>query len=260
MKITKSLLAVSVLAGAVQTANATDVVGITITSGTLLGQKTVGATVNPTLVLHAGSTAYNINASSQVLPTFLGSFTFNLLNNAVGGNFADFVQYSTSINAGLLGGTAVVNQPDNVFNFKNGTTGTYNVATRTLTIGQALNYAAASGTSDVSLAAVGTPGVCTGGSNVCNGQTTWFLNSPSKPNASDIERFYLTLTFAPDLHTFTGTAVGVDVGGALPLGNTGNTWYNYSFSGTAVPVPAAAWLFGSGLMGLAGVARRRRAV
>ncbi|HHJ16538.1 MAG TPA: VPLPA-CTERM sorting domain-containing protein, partial [Gammaproteobacteria bacterium] len=26
----------------------------------------------------------------------------------------------------------------------------------------------------------------------------------------------------------------------------------------AVPVPAAAWLFGSGVVGLAGVARRRR--
>lgn len=30
-------------------------------------------------------------------------------------------------------------------------------------------------------------------------------------------------------------------------------------SPTAVPVPGAAWLFGSGLMGLAGIARRRRA-
>ena len=33
------------------------------------------------------------------------------------------------------------------------------------------------------------------------------------------------------------------------------TWVNYSVA--AVPVPAAVWLFGSGLLGLAGVARRK---
>jgi hypothetical protein len=33
---------------------------------------------------------------------------------------------------------------------------------------------------------------------------------------------------------------------------------NVTFGSPEVPVPAAAWLFGSGLLGLAGVARRRR--
>jgi hypothetical protein len=32
----------------------------------------------------------------------------------------------------------------------------------------------------------------------------------------------------------------------------------FAFGGTVVPVPAAVWLFGSGLLGLAGVARRRK--
>jgi len=40
----------------------------------------------------------------------------------------------------------------------------------------------------------------------------------------------------------------------LDTGYTG-----FAFGGTIVPVPAAVWLFGSGLLGLVGVARRRRA-
>ena len=34
---------------------------------------------------------------------------------------------------------------------------------------------------------------------------------------------------------------------------------NFNFTAPAVPVPAAVWLFGSGLLGLVGVARRRKA-
>jgi len=40
--------------------------------------------------------------------------------------------------------------------------------------------------------------------------------------------------------------------------NTGTTQTSFSGSITAVPVPAAVWLFGSGLLGMVGVARRRR--
>lgn len=40
--------------------------------------------------------------------------------------------------------------------------------------------------------------------------------------------------------------------------NLVGSWDGASFSMTPVPVPAAVWLFGSGLLGLAGIARRRR--
>jgi hypothetical protein len=36
-------------------------------------------------------------------------------------------------------------------------------------------------------------------------------------------------------------------------------WAVHSGDVSAVPVPAAAWLFGSGLIGLTGIARRKRA-
>lgn len=45
------------------------------------------------------------------------------------------------------------------------------------------------------------------------------------------------------------------VGGSFD-GNTGY-WHMEGSYTTAVPVPAAVWLFGSGLMGLVGIARRR---
>jgi hypothetical protein len=49
--------------------------------------------------------------------------------------------------------------------------------------------------------------------------------------------------------------------GGNPLGPLGVTAYNLHLAGTvsSVPVPAAAWLFGSGLLGLIGVARRKKA-
>ncbi|GMQ84123.1 MAG: hypothetical protein BMS9Abin06_0883 [Gammaproteobacteria bacterium] len=53
----------------------------------------------------------------------------------------------------------------------------------------------------------------------------------------------------------TAGMVGFSINDLLPLGdNTGGISLNVS----AVPVPAAVWLFGSGLLGLVGVARRNR--
>jgi len=64
--------------------------------------------------------------------------------------------------------------------------------------------------------------------------------------------------------THTGTTSGTfDIGWTSPFdGPFGGQIGTYTATGTfsAVPVPAAVWLMGSGLLGLIGIARRRKAV
>ena len=59
---------------------------------------------------------------------------------------------------------------------------------------------------------------------------------------------------------FTATWTALVVGGPFN-GQIGNWTLNgtAAAAGPVIPIPAAAWLFGSGLLGLVGVARRRRA-
>jgi len=42
----------------------------------------------------------------------------------------------------------------------------------------------------------------------------------------------------------------------LSANDTGNS-YSMTIAATAVPIPAAVWLFGSGLLGLIGIARKK---
>lgn len=71
----------------------------------------------------------------------------------------------------------------------------------------------------------------------------------------DWEGLSISLVFSEDLMGFTGTVQSVSVSGEGIAANT--TVQDYGIVGE-VPLPAAAWLFGSGLLGLAGMARRRR--
>jgi hypothetical protein len=65
------------------------------------------------------------------------------------------------------------------------------------------------------------------------------------------------------LYGVTGNGTKVGTGFAYSLGNasfnlTGDI-LSFTGNGSAVPLPAAAWLFGSGLLALAGIGRRRAA-
>ena len=91
-----------------------------------------------------------------------------------------------------------------------------------------------------------------GGFNPCNQAVfdtsqpldTWvqLMTSATAPAGTTTARIQLILV--PDATT--------PAGGAL-------FWDDASLEVSAVPVPAAVWLFGSGLLGLVGVARRRKA-
>ncbi|MBI3188891.1 MAG: VPLPA-CTERM sorting domain-containing protein [Gammaproteobacteria bacterium] len=86
------------------------------------------------------------------------------------------------------------------------------------------------------------------GSWYANWSGTNFLQGPTGGMA--------TGTYDSTTGAFTLSWSSLIVGGPFN-GQIGN--WNLVGTVTAVPVPAAAWLFGSGLLGLAGVARRRMA-
>jgi hypothetical protein len=68
----------------------------------------------------------------------------------------------------------------------------------------------------------------------------------------------------PVLNILNADGSGVDIDGDGTLGTTmaagpfAGSPVGFAATPAAVPVPAAVWLFGSGLMGLVGVARRRK--
>lgn len=82
-----------------------------------------------------------------------------------------------------------------------------------------------------------------------NGNTiNWLTTTDTTVNNSlSLYRYYYDATVSPATELYGSIDINTD---------TGVVSYN-AVSVSAVPVPAAVWLFGSGLMGLVGVARRR---
>jgi hypothetical protein len=111
------------------------------------------------------------------------------------------------------------------------------------------------------------------------GSSAWFdIEKPFTLNASESRSFSLaTITpvggSAPaGTYTVYNMGLGISVNGLDAEGNTieaeivsfntcnsGEESCAFTRTVSAVPVPAAAWLFGSGILGLAGISRKRTA-
>ena len=242
MKMMKTLLAVSVMAAAVSANAATYNVTGTLTS-------TTGSAV----VVY------------PVAPAFSG--TWDISGGKLNSGQLDFVAYDANVDASAAVGnsppgtyTAVKSNPHTVEDIVPGTT-TVN--------GLKYSYKGDFNVNPISLAptCTGSPVIC--GAAVAQDGDAGTKDDPSGATDADgnplqvpiLDLVNITINFTDaTLTSFTGTAKFTDYIQILDASGAsvfkGSTVNNYAFS--SVPLPAAAWLFGSGLMGLAGVARRRR--
>ncbi|HSB96097.1 MAG TPA: VPLPA-CTERM sorting domain-containing protein [Spongiibacteraceae bacterium] len=131
-------------------------------------------------------------------------------------------------------------------------TGAYDEATNTFTFTKLPGAVNGGGASVYSETAAAT---CVNGVTSSLGKVCTSFSTASK----NWEGLALSFVFSEDRSAFSGTLAGTDTsGGGLSLNTTTINW-QIAAAQPAVPVPAAAWLFGSGLIGLTGMARRRRA-
>jgi len=77
------------------------------------------------------------------------------------------------------------------------------------------------------------------------------ITAPVGSNSESINFGFTALEIAPESIDST---IGTTITFALSAGDSASVTSNF----TVVPVPPAVWLFGSGLLGLVGIARRRR--
>lgn len=180
-------------------------------------------------------------------PSFSGSWTIDLATGQLASGFY-FKPYSMKLDMTAASfGTVDLTVPNRELQLVGGIY-SYSAATRTIAITHGVFVETSLGL-------------------LCDDGGTFFCDAVPGPN--DPSHGDLTLTFAPDLQSFTGVAHVYQPITLLTQDNTGiciaengvNPCANntLTFSGTAVPVPAAAWLFGSSVLGLAGMRRRKAA-
>lgn len=205
-----------------------------------------GATTNVWYV-DSASTASNKN-DPPVQLTRSGDWTFDTTTGAFTGNIAygDY-KTQTAVTSPAIDGRQTYVGVNQAFSG----TGTWVTATH-------FQYTFINNTSNGGGGSVQsqTSSSCANGATSIVGKVCTAFSSASP----SWEGLTLDFVFASDYSTFSGTLTGTDTSGSGLSSNT--TTINWQIAGTntatpEVPVPAAAWLFGSGLVGLAATARRR---
>jgi hypothetical protein len=205
-----------------------------------------GASTSVYYVDNAASTASNKTAPAiQMVKTSIWTFDFT---NLAAVTFTGNIQYGSYKTQTNVTGLPTIDGRQTYVGVTQSFSGTgsYNEATNTFT------YTKAPGSVNAGGASVQTQTSATcanGATNILGKVCTSFTQA-----SANWEGLALNFVFAEDKLSFAGTLQGTDTSGSGLTANT--TKINWQIQ--AVPVPAAAWLFGSGLLGLAGTARRRR--
>lgn len=177
-----------------------------------------------------------------------GDWTFDLVTGSFTGNIA-YGDYKTQTS---VTGTPTIDGRQTYVGANQAFSGTGNWVTDTHFTFSFFNTAVNGGGGSVQSQ---TSSSCTNGQTSGLGKvcTSFATASPAW------EGLALDFVFSADHSTFSGSLTGTDTSGSGLSRNT--TTINWQIAGTTtapeVPVPAAAWLFGSGLVALAGVTRRR---
>ena len=79
-------------------------------------------------------------------------------------------------------------------------------------------------------------------------------------DGSIVESFIASTDLTSSSNYFGFTGILFDEIHIIPGGSGGAIYDDIQFNVASVPVPAAAWLFSSGLLGLIGISRRKKAV
>ena len=214
----------------------------------------------------AGSSTYSVSVTSASCFAF-GDCT-SLVDNISGGSFTLSTDATgANYTVGSYSMAAYTGTPGGLFSTGGPVAGSGSVSNA----GQLdLDFAGRTGSATL-FPYLGTPawniddGVA-GGTGAYEGYTTGSDSNVSPTDGS------VSLTLTGSNLTFAGTTgggLGLWTGQLVSVGNVGASWgpfagtpysevYTVNVTGPVVPIPAAAWLFGSGLIGLVGVARRRR--